>query len=136
MIVVIILGDIVLVFLVDVDVLLPFLFFAVVHVFFLQFYDFCCCSCCDTFSLLNISYPLALPRRIFHLIFYQGENVSSRVKAMQGDIDLPGLGLSDADKAILSSQVIVSCDQMCVLFSLSSPQIETASHIHFLFSPI
>ena len=71
----------------------------------------------------------------FHLIFHQGENVSSRVKAMQGDIDLPGLGLSDADKAILSSQVIVSCDQMCVLFSLSSPQIETASHIHFLFSP-
>ena len=40
------------------------------------------------------------------LIFYQGENVSSRVVAVQGDIELPGLGLSDEDKATLSSQVI------------------------------
>ena len=38
-------------------------------------------------------------------MFYQGDNVSSRVRAMQGDIELPGLGLSDEDEATLSSQV-------------------------------
>jgi len=48
-----------------------------------------------------------LSSQLFDTVKARGENVSSRVRAMQGDIELPGLGLSDEDKAVLSSQVEV-----------------------------
>jgi len=36
-----------------------------------------------------------LSSQLFDTVKAQGENVSSRVRAVQGDIELPGLGLSD-----------------------------------------
>ena len=41
-----------------------------------------------------------------HCSLHQGNNVSLRVKAVHGDIELPGLGLSEEDKATLTSQVL------------------------------
>ena len=55
-----------------------------------------------------------------HCSLHQGNNVSLRVKAVHGDIELPGLGLSEEDKATLTSQVSsVSSPCMIVLIPLS-----------------
>ena len=55
-----------------------------------------------------------------HCSLHQGNNVSLRVKAVHGDIELPGLGLSEEDKATLTSQVSsVSFPCMIVLIPLS-----------------
>ena len=69
--------------------------------------------------LIRLLFLLALYKSCFHLLFYQGENVSSRVRAVHGDIELPGLGLSDEDKETLSSQVVLSFYQICLCYPLS-----------------